>query len=228
MPFSSVLGASSVIKPGVCTSTTRPTVPYEGQLIYETDTDRLAVYTGSAWSYVTGAAAPPGLVYLTGASFTSVTSVSLPTNTFTSTYRNYKLFVDFTSSSANLTITCRMRSSGTDHATNYAQFAEYTNSAGTAADISVSGATSWTLGYIATGSDFGLKAQWSFDLISPQVATTTRMGGIGGCSGSAFNTDLHGTFAGQVNLSNSFDSLSFIASTGNFTGIYRVYGYADS
>jgi len=49
MPFSSVLGASSVIKPGVCTSTNRPTVPYEGQLIYETDTDRVAAYNGSAW-----------------------------------------------------------------------------------------------------------------------------------------------------------------------------------
>ena len=52
MPFSSVLGASSVIKPGVCTSTTRPTVPYEGQLIYETDTDRVAAYNGSAWAYM--------------------------------------------------------------------------------------------------------------------------------------------------------------------------------
>lgn len=50
MPFSSVLGASSVIKPGVCTSTTRPTVPYEGQLIYETDTDRVLAFNGSAWN----------------------------------------------------------------------------------------------------------------------------------------------------------------------------------
>ena len=49
MPLSSVLGASSVIKPGVCTSTTRPTVPYEGQLIYETDTDTLVVYSGTEW-----------------------------------------------------------------------------------------------------------------------------------------------------------------------------------
>jgi hypothetical protein len=56
MPFSSVLGASSVIKPGVCTSTTRPTVPYEGQLIYETDTDRVASYNGSAWVYTAAGA----------------------------------------------------------------------------------------------------------------------------------------------------------------------------
>lgn len=56
MPLSSVLGASSVIRPGVCTSTTRPSVPYTGQLIYETDTGRVASWNGSAWLYTaTGA-----------------------------------------------------------------------------------------------------------------------------------------------------------------------------
>lgn len=52
MPLSSVLGASSVIKPGVCTSATRPSVPYTGQMIYETDTQKVRVYNGSAWEIV--------------------------------------------------------------------------------------------------------------------------------------------------------------------------------
>jgi hypothetical protein len=33
----------------ICTSTTRPASPFEGQAIYETDTDQNLVYTGSAW-----------------------------------------------------------------------------------------------------------------------------------------------------------------------------------
>lgn len=33
----------------ICTSSTRPASPVEGQLIYETDTNLLYVYTGSAW-----------------------------------------------------------------------------------------------------------------------------------------------------------------------------------
>lgn len=33
----------------VCTSTTRPTSPFTGQQIYETDTKQLQTYTGSAW-----------------------------------------------------------------------------------------------------------------------------------------------------------------------------------
>ena len=49
MPLSSVLGAQSLVRPGVCTSTTRPASPFEGQVIYETDTDLLLAYNGSAW-----------------------------------------------------------------------------------------------------------------------------------------------------------------------------------
>jgi hypothetical protein len=49
MPLSSVLGAQSVVQPGVCTSSTRPAVPYEGQTIYETDTDLVRSWNGSSW-----------------------------------------------------------------------------------------------------------------------------------------------------------------------------------
>jgi hypothetical protein len=42
---------STGLRPGVCTSTTRPTAPYEGQHIYETDTDKVLVWNGSAWLY---------------------------------------------------------------------------------------------------------------------------------------------------------------------------------
>lgn len=40
------------IRLGVCTSTTRPTVPYEGQMIYETDTDYVQIWNGSAWKVI--------------------------------------------------------------------------------------------------------------------------------------------------------------------------------
>jgi hypothetical protein len=49
MPITSQIGSSSLIKPGVCTSTTRPASPYEGQVIYETDTDKVLVWNGTAW-----------------------------------------------------------------------------------------------------------------------------------------------------------------------------------
>lgn len=37
----------------VCTSTTRPATPFEGQRIYETDTNRELLYDGSAWDRLT-------------------------------------------------------------------------------------------------------------------------------------------------------------------------------
>jgi hypothetical protein len=55
MPLSSVVGAQSIVKPGVCTSSTRPASPFEGQMIYETDTDILAIWNGTAWRQLAAA-----------------------------------------------------------------------------------------------------------------------------------------------------------------------------
>ena len=41
----------------VCTSATRPSSPVEGMTIYETDTDQMQVYNGSAWVVIAGTAA---------------------------------------------------------------------------------------------------------------------------------------------------------------------------
>ncbi len=71
----SISSKAAGFKPGVCTSTTRPSAPYEGQMIYETDTDRILVYNGSSWvleksigSYSTTNVTtyPNFLVYLSG------------------------------------------------------------------------------------------------------------------------------------------------------------------
>lgn len=43
------------IQTGVCTSSTRPANPYEGQVIFETDTNNLRFWSGSAWESNKGA-----------------------------------------------------------------------------------------------------------------------------------------------------------------------------
>ena len=40
---------NSILQPGVCTSTTRPASPYEGQVIFETDTNSTLSWSGTAW-----------------------------------------------------------------------------------------------------------------------------------------------------------------------------------
>jgi len=42
----------------VCTSGTRPSSPIEGMVIFETDTDRVYAYSGTAWIYLCGGTQP--------------------------------------------------------------------------------------------------------------------------------------------------------------------------
>jgi len=65
---------SSGFRPGVCTSTTRPTAPYEGQMVYETDTDMVALWNGSAWRYIAATTPTNGTVLqvATGSTSTQV------------------------------------------------------------------------------------------------------------------------------------------------------------
>lgn len=53
---------STGLRTGVCTSTTRPVNPYEGQMIYETDTDLVCVWNGTAWRNIAAATATNGSV----------------------------------------------------------------------------------------------------------------------------------------------------------------------
>jgi len=52
MPISTTLGTSAISRTGVCTSTTRPTSPFVGQVVYESDTYRMMAYTGAGWAAV--------------------------------------------------------------------------------------------------------------------------------------------------------------------------------
>ena len=51
---------STGFRPGVCTSSTRPTAPFTGQMIFETDTFVLKFWNGSAWQGAVSA--PAGTV----------------------------------------------------------------------------------------------------------------------------------------------------------------------
>lgn len=50
----SVSNLTTTLRTGICTSTSRPTAPYEGQMIYETDTDLFRFWDGAAWKICGG------------------------------------------------------------------------------------------------------------------------------------------------------------------------------
>jgi len=75
---------STGLRPGVCTSTTRPTAPYEGQTIYETDTDMVAIWNGTTWRYISATTPTNGTV-LQVVVGTTTTGVNTATSTFVDT-----------------------------------------------------------------------------------------------------------------------------------------------
>lgn len=85
-----VSSSASSFRPGVCTSTNRPISPYEGQVIYETDTDRTLVWNSSSWVYLsTSTAYQPGLELIASQSFTDQSYVEV--TGFSSAYEWYEI-----------------------------------------------------------------------------------------------------------------------------------------
>jgi len=87
MGITQQIGASSLIKPGVIDNTAaRPASPYEGQVIYQKDTDAVLVWNGTAW-YPNWNTAWGSVGYATNTSllqsFTTVVDITGLTVTFT-------------------------------------------------------------------------------------------------------------------------------------------------
>ncbi len=105
------------LRPGVCTSTTRPTNPYTGQIIYETNTGYLRVWDGSAWDYLSqkqddtvGLGPVGGLIHIATTSG-SGTTLAID-GCFTSTFDTYRIVIRQTVASVTGTTLFRFRASG--------------------------------------------------------------------------------------------------------------------
>jgi hypothetical protein len=91
MGITQQIGASSIIKPGVIDNTAaRPASPYEGQVIFQKDTDQLLVWNGTAWVMAIDTDTPPGLQLIAGATFSNVTSIDV--TGFTSEFEWYEVY----------------------------------------------------------------------------------------------------------------------------------------
>ena len=192
------------------------TSPQEGNVCYLKDTDAMMTYSGSAWVAVGSSS----VKYLQGATFSAVTSFSLPTNTFTTTYDNYLVLVDFTSTSGAAAITCRYRVSGTDTTANYYAGGYAVPYTSTAYTIQNAATSAWDLNI--TTSSAGSRSALAMTVFNPKSATAKI--GVTGVS-----NEMSGLSLGLWNSgSNAYDSLSFIKASGTMGGTYRVYGYTNS
>ena len=207
---------STGLRPGVCTSTTRPTAPYEGQMIYETDTDLTYVWGGSAWQQVSGGTAVgnSGLVYITSATIGSGVTTASVANCFSSTYDNYFITVTGGSNAGGSAVLQLQLGSAT---TNYNYQLIYADWGST---VSGSGSTTGgNFSYVGSGNADGLFA--SVILRSPNLAKWTSM------STDASRTPNYWGVAGGVKKDTTqYTGFTIITDTGTMTGgTIAVYGY---
>lgn len=193
-----------------------------------------ATYTGThnfTGATVTGI--PSGLALVTPTSvtngtlsggevtFSAQTSVSL-NGIFTSTYDNYRVMCEISSASAAANIGLRMRTGGSDAATNYHYGSNSANSAAsTGGYVSTAdyGTTYYMVGYVNT--TYG--GAFVTDVISPNIARRTVF--FGQLTNLAENFRVSG---GDHTTATAYDSFSIFPASGNITGKIRVYGYKNS
>ena len=198
----------------------------EGQFAYIEATNATQYYDGAAWQSV---GTTPGLSFVTGATFTTATSFSLPTATFSATYQNYRIMINVTDLTADATFTMRMRVGGADVTSSDYQYGFMGIRANNGAATNLNGAavSAWTVGESnSDGTDFFVA---DFDIFNPFSTVRTEIQGNQSMCLADNTSFIFRSGGGAINLTTSYDSLSFISSVASsMTGFYRVYGYSES
>jgi len=163
-----------------------------------------------------------GMVLLNTTSFSAVSSQSI-SDVFSTTYDNYHLIMNFTSSADVLT-TWRLRVSGADNSTsNYnSHMSQSSSTANTYAGAGSASATSWFLtSSLGTTSVKGM----NINLLNPFATANTLFNGTYSYSGTggaaAYNG---GHIFGGFAATTSFTGFSLIPASGTITGTISVYG----
>ena len=197
----------------------------EGQLCYLESTNVVQYYDGAAWATLAPAsAASSGLTFISGGSVGTGTSFSLPNNSFSATYQNYLILWSQVGKSAGVDLNFRLRDTGTDTTSNDYNFGGFSvSTSGTYGAIGGgANAAFWGFGE-CNNTSLGTTSGYSY-IYGPQVADLTAYGS------QTYTSGLSKYFAGRINLSNQYDSLTIFSSGGSVfnSGNYKLYGLADS
>ena len=197
----------------------------EGQLCYLEDSDVVQYYDGSSWATVgPQTVTTPGLVRLSGeTAFSAASSVTLD-SVFTSTYRNYKIIINYTTSSTS-GMRFRVRASGSSVSTttyNEQQF-EASNTT-----LTGSRGASGTSVIIAGATNGSFNASIELALFNIQVATPTTLISMNIHNSGAYTVPISGYYTGNNSNATSYDGFELFTGSGTMTGNYTVYGLATS
>ena len=207
---------STGLRPGVCTSTTRPTAPYEGQMIYETDTDLTYVWGGSAWQQVSGGTAVgnSGLVYVKSQTIGSGVASVTVSDAFSATYDNYKIVINGGTTTAQTSISLVL---GSSTSTYYGAYIYANYSTGAVSGAAINNQASFIY---AAGADINY-INCNIELQNPFVAKFTTIQAL-----TITYANNRGTAVGEHETASSFTAFTLAPFTGTLTGgTITVYGY---
>lgn len=219
MGLSNYIPSSRIAQSGVCTSSTRPATPYEGQMIYETDTNRVLVYDNTAWVMIADTDQPPGLQLTGTATLTGQTTVQI-NNCFSSSFNKYKFVYNLRVSGGTSGIYCRLSASGTPNSTaaSYVQAGRYVGFPTVGAGDFNAASDAFGLSFASTFPCAG-----DFTVVSPAETLATSF------TGSYMNLNAAVYTGGYHNQNVSYDGL-YVFATSSVLPMYgsiSVYGLKD-
>lgn len=218
MPLSNYLPSSRLIQPGVCTSSTRPASPFQGQCIYETDTNRLYVWNGSSWVIPNQTTQnPEGLEFLNTTTFATAASVTVD-SVFSSTYDNYKINISLYGS-ANDAYDMVLRTTTDDTANSYYRYGFYWTSS--ANNLTLANDTKIFLNNATPNADYPVGV--IVEMFNPNVAKNTTWSITGVETNTGFS--LHMTGVKITNTQYTGFKLQPRTGTSRLTGTVTTYGY---
>lgn len=163
-----------------------------------------------------------GSVNSTGTVTVSASSSVSLNGVFSSTYNNYLVLFGLTGSTA-IDLLARLRASGTDNSSaNYGRQLIFGDTSLGAS--STGSATSWNLGqlYDADGKRTVLDLMVK-DPASSSIYTSGKADAISNVNGAPYALkSLYG-----MTVTNAYDGISFIASSGTISGTVSIYGYKN-
>jgi hypothetical protein len=168
---------------------------------------------GVEWA--TPATPASGLTLISNQTLTSQTSINF-NSCFSSTYRNYKVLINLTSTATD-PIRLRLRSGSTDATgANYnLQYSEVDG--GTAGGFRLTGETSFRFSPVrSSGTTFVV-----LDINNPFIAAATTITG----EGMDPSNPNYNAYSEVHTLATSYDGMTVFVATNNLTGNIAVYGY---
>jgi hypothetical protein len=156
--------------------------------------------------------------------FSAVSSVTAD-NVFTSSYTNYVLFVQ-ASSSANVSINLQLSVSGVAAATGY----NLQKMEASSTSVTASRSTSQTSFAIGARSDSGSQSQpYQLFIFQPQLAAVTSFTDVNPSNnGTVFDQPYIGISTGNHQTTTAYDGIKLLVSSGTMTGNYAIYGYSKT